>query len=300
MNAREQGFLLLTSKLGNPERKTLTVAQLRRLAARIAGAERPMEDRDLCSRDLTALGYDRMMAERIVALLEETDLLEHYLSRAWRMDCYPITRVSETYPAAVRQKLGLDSPGCLWAKGDVTLLQTPKIALVGSRDLHPENLEFARQVGKQAALQGHTLVSGNARGADKTAQEACLEHGGRVISIVADQLERHPLRRNVLYLSEEEYDGEFSPARALSRNRVIHTLGELTLVAQATLERGGSWDGTVRNLHNGWNPVFCFADGSPAFTRLTQLGAMGIGTDDLADLEKLTRSSQQINMEELL
>ena len=143
-------------------------------------------------------------------------------------------------------------------------------------------------------------MSGNARGADKTAQEACLEHGGRVISIVADQLERHPLRRNVLYLSEEEFDGEFSPASALSRNRVIHTLGELTLVAQATLERGGSWDGTVRNLHNGWSSVFCFDDGSPAFTRLTQLGAVGIGTEDLADLGKLSRSSLQINMEELL
>lgn len=300
MNAREQGFLLLTSKLGNPDRRTMTVAQLRRLAARIATIDRPAEDRELHIGDLLALGFDRELAGRIVALLEETDLLHHYLRRAWRMDCYPITRVSGAYPNGVRQRLGLDSPGCLWAKGDITLLETPKLALVGSRDLRVANREFAREAGRQAALQGYTLVSGNARGADRVAQEACLEQGGCVISVVADQLDKQPLRKNVLYLSEEDFDEGFSPARALSRNRVIHALGQLTLVAQATLERGGSWDGAVRNLHNGWSPVFCFNDASPAFTQLVQLGASGVNTEDLADLGKLRRSGLQMNMEELL
>ena len=36
MNAREEGFLLLSSTLGNPERKILTTAQLRTLATRVA------------------------------------------------------------------------------------------------------------------------------------------------------------------------------------------------------------------------------------------------------------------------
>jgi DegV family protein with EDD domain len=54
------------------------------------------------------------------------------------------------------------------------ILKSPGISLVGSRDLNPINEEFAREAGKQAALQSYTLVSGNARGADKTAQNACL------------------------------------------------------------------------------------------------------------------------------
>ena len=56
MNPRERGFLLLTSHLGNPERKPLTVAQFRNLAQRMAGASAPAQDRELTARDLVAMG----------------------------------------------------------------------------------------------------------------------------------------------------------------------------------------------------------------------------------------------------
>ena len=65
MNAREEGFLLLTSNLGDPNRHPLTTAQLRTLAERVRGAEHLPEDRQVESRDLMALGYSREMAERI-------------------------------------------------------------------------------------------------------------------------------------------------------------------------------------------------------------------------------------------
>ena len=78
----------------------------------------------------------------------------------------------------VSKLLGDDAPGCLWAKGNLELLSRPMISLVGSRDIMPRNLEFARELGRQAALQGFVLVSGNARGADRAAQSACLEAGG--------------------------------------------------------------------------------------------------------------------------
>ena len=57
MNAREEGFLLLTSNLGDPNRHPLTTAQLRTLAERVRGAEHLPEDRQVESRDLMALGY---------------------------------------------------------------------------------------------------------------------------------------------------------------------------------------------------------------------------------------------------
>lgn len=300
MNPREQGFLLLTSQLGNPERKPLTPARLRTLAARAKNLQKPVLDRELTAGDLVTLGYDPDSAEKILSLLSEEELLQHYLFRGRRMDCVPVTRVSEGYPMAVRSRLGLDSPGCLWAKGDTALLAGPKIALVGSRELHPENEAFAYEVGKQAALQGVTLVSGNARGADRTAQNACLEWGGKVVSVVADELERCPLQRNVLYLSQDSFDAAFSVPRALSRNRIIHTLAEAVLVAQCTPYRGGTWDGTVKNLKNNWTPVFCLRDGSRATVELNQLGAQYAAMKDLTDLKKLMRSEKQIKMEGLV
>lgn len=287
MTAREEGFLLLSSSLGNPDRKCLTTAQLRSLAQRITIANHPAEDRELTAADLTAIGYGSEMAERILNLLDDTALLKHYLQKGSRNGCIPLTRVSNGYPVQLRQRLGLDSPGVLWAKGDLSILSKPAVALVGSRDIAPENKAFAAKVGYEAAKQGYVLVSGNARGADRTAQQACLNAGGQVISIVADELSKQIPQPNILYLSEEDFDCAFSSVRALSRNRVIHALGEKTLVAQSDLATGGTWSGTMQNLRGGWSPVFCFRDGSEASLQLEQLGAQLIDLAALCDLSSL-------------
>ena len=294
MTGPERGFLLLSSHLGNPDRKPLTTAQLRTLADRMRHAPRLTEERELMASDLTALGYGSDMVRRIWALLNEEDLLDHYLTRGSRAGCVPITRVSREYPVILRQRLGLDSPGCLWAKGDVSILNTPAIALVGSRDLYEDNRKFAEAVGYEAAMQGLTLVSGNARGADKTAQESCLAAGGRVVSIVADSLASHKERHNILFLSEEDFEAEFSAQRALSRNRCIHALGRMVFVAQARPQQGGTWDGTVKNLRFGWSEVACFRDGSEASLQLEQMGAYLIGTEDLKDFGTLPESDDSL------
>ena len=287
MNSREKGFLLLTSHLGDPNRKPLTVAQLRNLAGRARDLDITDPNRNMQPEDLIRLGYAPDMAQRILSLLDDKELLEYYLHRGSRQGCQVLTRVSDGYPMQVRAKLGLDSPGCLWAKGDLALLGRPTVSAVGSRDLRKANREFAYAVGTQAAKQGYVLVSGNARGADTVAQEACLASGGYVISIVADSLEKQPQRERVLYLSEDSFDYGFSPQRALSRNRVIHALGYLTLVAQSDLGMGGTWDGTIKNLRQRISPVFCFNDESPASKELEQMGATLVKPQQLSDLAAL-------------
>ncbi len=283
MTARERGFLLLTSRLGIPDRKVLTVAQMRKLAIRVREARMPEEDRELTEGDLVRLGYGRGQAGQILALLEQNAELEYYVNQGRKLGCGVLTRVSPGYPPLLRQRLGFDSPGCLWFLGDLALLNTPAIALVGSRELGEANREFARAVGQHAAREGLTLISGNARGADKAAQEACLEAGGRVISVVADELCRHRQKQNVLYLSEDGFDEAFSAQRALQRNRCIHALGQMVFVAQAQAHKGGTWDGTVKNLRYGWSGVACFRDGSEAARELEQLGAYLIDSMELTN-----------------
>lgn len=287
MIPREAGFLLLTSHLGDPERHPLTPAQVRTLAGRISIMEKNDPDRDLEAQDLMALGYGGAMAQRIVSLLEEESVLVHYLHKGRKKGCVPVSLAGDRYPARIRKVLGFEAPGCLWAKGDLSVLDSPMIALVGSRDLLPSNEAFAVQVGLEAARQGYTLVSGNARGSDRAAQNACLSAGGQVVSIVADELENQPEYQNVLWLSEDGYDEVFSAQRAISRNRCIHALADKTFVAQCTKGKGGTWDGTVKNLRFGWSPVFCFDDGSPAMELLSRMGAELIGMDDLEDLSSL-------------
>lgn len=284
MNPRERGFLLLSSRLGDPERRVLTTAQLRLLSQRMEALEPPREQRELEERDLQALGFGDAFARNVLSLLDGGELLEAYLHWGKKLDCTPITRVSDHYPAELRKKLGWESPGCLWARGELSLLETPMVSLVGSRELDENNAAFAAQVGIQAARQGFTLVSGNARGADRTAQNACLEAGGRVISVVADTLVEKQEQENLLWLSEDAFDEAFSAQRALSRNRVIHCLGAVTFVAQCHMGTGGTWDGTVKNLAHGWSPVCGFRDNSRCMAELEQMGATLVNGEDLKDI----------------
>ena len=279
MKKIEEGFLLLTSHLGDPARKVLTTAQFRDLTERMQHVLKTAEEREVQERDLVVIGYDRSMAGQILSLLEQEEQLHWYLRRG--KDCVPITRVSDGYPLLLRKKLGAEAPGCLWAKGDIALLERPAVALVGSRALQPENAAFAWKAGQEAAKQGYVLVSGNAVGADRTAQDACLEAGGSVISVVADRLDEKKAQPNVLYISEEGYDQGFSAQRAISRNRVIHCLAQRTFVAQCALGKGGTRDGTVKNLRNNWSPVFCYRDGSAAMEELLQMGAVAVDCDEL-------------------
>ena len=270
----------------------MTTAQFRELTARVRNMAKPEEDRDIVEKDLMSLGYDRETAQRILWLLSQKGLAKRYVQRGFENGCFPLVRLNSNYPAPLRNKLGMDAPGTLWIKGDITLLFEKAVSLVGSRELKHMNLDFAREAGHQAALQGYVLISGNARGADRAAQDACLENGGKVISVVADELCAQPDNTDILYISEDGYDLPFSANRALQRNRVIHCLGQKVLVAQSDLGKGGTWSGTAKNLRNNWTPVYCYNDGSEAVMELNRQGAYLIGFDGLTDFFKLPQPEE--------
>ena len=292
MTGAERGLLLLCCHLGNPARRPLTLAQFRKLSRRVRHGEKFSDDRELEISDLIALGYGKAEAAHILSLFDEEELLDRYLKKAAKFGCVPLTPLTPGYPPRLWEALGDDAPACLWARGDLSLLERPGIALVGSRDLRPENGDFARAVGREAARQGLTLISGNARGADRTAQNAALASGGGVISILADKLTDHAPPKNVLLLSEEGFDLEFSAQRALSRNRCIHALGSAAIAAQCSLRTGGTWDGSVKNLRFGWSPLYVFDDGSESTGLLEQMGAVKISREELKDLRSLPQPLQ--------
>lgn len=290
MRQPELGFLMLSSHLGKPSRDILTVSQLRSLALAMKQADFRDADRDLREDDLIRGGFDMLMAQRIVKLLDDTELLEAYLFQADRYDCHPLTWAGANYPGILRNRLGEEAPGCIWARGDVSVLEGKLLSLVGSRDLHGPNFRFARAFGAQAARQGFVLVSGDARGADRTAQDAALSAGGMVVSVIADDLRAHEASMRHLYLSEDDFDAPFRSSRALSRNRLIHALPRAVFVAQSSLHIGGTWSGTYRNLRKRYSDVFVFDDGSAAAAELCDLGAKPCTVDDLQDLNFLLSS----------
>lgn len=281
MRAQEQGYLLLCCGLGQRDAVPLRMSELRLLRQRVRAVQSPQQDRELSEEDLLRLSYSPEEAGRIVRLLSREEQLSVYLHKLKSRGIVPITCVSEAYPTRLLEKLGDEAPAVLFALGDTALLQRSAVALVGSRDIREENARFAEAVGKAAARSGLALVSGNAVGADRLAQQAALSAGGSVIAFVAGRLTDCTPMHNAVYLSEEGGAVPFSSFRALRRNHLIHALAQRSFVAQCTEGHGGSWAGAVANLRHGYSPLCVFADGSGGQQALCALGAAAVKQQDL-------------------
>ena len=286
MRGAEESLLLLCCKLGQPV-KPLTTAEYRQMESYVKAMTLTRAKGDLgriTPSYLATLGYSDEMSKRILSLLERPRVLHDYLS-AYK-DITAITRLDEKqFPQRLR-KLGADCPAVLFCRGDLSLLHTRCISAVGSRLLFERGRNFAQEVGKLAAKEGFTLVSGNAAGADTAAQEACLDAGGRVICFLPDELTSHAARKNVLYCSAYGYDLPFSAGRALYRNLLIHALGEKVFVAQCPSTSGGTWSGASENLKRGLSEVYVLDDGSDGARSLCELGATPV-EDDLPPIADL-------------
>ena len=297
MRQTERGLLLLCCPLGDPMAGALSLAQARELSRRARAAGIGEEDpfRDVTVKDVRRLGYSEYEAGHIVSLLGRERQLDGYLLAAEKAGVTVITRLDNRFPRKLREQLGARCPAALFCRGDLRLLQRPCISVVGSRHLAQPGAQFAAQAGRLAAREGFTLCSGDAMGADRTAQEACLSNGGSVLIFPATELVYCPIRKNTLYAAEGGFELGFSAQRALGRNRFIHAMGEKTLVAQTGFGKGGTWSGSLDNLQHEYSPLFVFDDGSEGARALCARGATPVQA--LTSLQALTPAQLSFDMQ---
>ena len=275
----------------------LSLAQARELSRRARAAGIGEEDpfRDVTVKDVRRLGYSEYEAGHIVLLLGRERQLDGYLLAAEKAGVTVITRLDNRFPRKLREQLGARCPAALFCRGDLRLLQRPCISVVGSRHLAQPGAQFAAQAGCLAAKEGFTLCSGDAMGADRTAQEACLSNGGSVLIFPATELVYCPVRETVLYAAEGGFELGFSAQRALGRNRFIHAMGEKTLVAQTGFGKGGTWSGSLDNLQHEYSPLFVFDDKSEGAQALCARGATPVQA--LTSLQALTPAQLSFDMQ---
>ena len=275
----------------------LSLAQAREISRRARAAGIGEEDpfRDVTVKDVRRLGYSEYEAGHIVSLLGRERQLDGYLLAAEKADVAVITRLDARFPQRLREQLGARCPAALFCRGDLELLQSVCVSVVGSRHLASPGAQFAAQAGRLAAREGFTLCSGDAMGADRTAQEACLSNGGSVLIFPATELVYCPIRKNTLYAAEGGFELGFSAQRALGRNRFIHAMGEKTLVAQTGFGKGGTWSGSLDNLQHEYSPLFVFDDGSEGARALCARGATPVQA--LTSLQALTPAQLSFDMQ---
>lgn len=141
-----------------------------------------------------------------------------------------------------------DPPLCLFALGDLALLERPALAIVGSRDHSHYGADVCRALARAAADAGLVVVSGMARGLDAVAHTGALDASGGTIGVLGNGLGViYPLSNRVLYQRVAERGlllTEFPPGQRPGpgsfprRNRLISGLARVTVVVEAAKASG--------------------------------------------------------------
>src|SRR5262245_4306659 len=74
--------------------------------------------------------------------------------------------------------------------GDTSLVERPRIAIVGARKASLEGRRRAAQLARDCARAGIVVVSGLAEGIDYAAHTAAIEHGGKTIAVIGTPLDK--------------------------------------------------------------------------------------------------------------
>src|SRR5207247_5002468 len=185
-----------------------------------------------------------------------------------------LTLLDDNYPHLLKTSLKHDqAPPVLFYAGDLRILERQTIAIIGSRKTGEESLAFTRTVSSYLAEQGANIISGNARGVDRTAYEGAtstegcttvvLPHGVRKLSGVQWRALLAKIETGkVLLLSQFHTDAQWVVSRAMERNKVVTGLAQIVIVAESNVQ-GGTWAGANGALHQN-RPVYVRDTASPS------------------------------------
>lgn len=195
-----------------------------------------------------------------------------------------LTPGDEAYPRAL---LALKTPpASLYCRGDLSLLGTPCVAVVGSRDATVDGVMRAFALSAYLAMQGITIVSGMAAGIDAAAHDGALSVGGKTIAVLGTPLdEAYPPQNRSLQevigdqglLVTEYREKRRAPGRFVRRDNALAALSQGVIAIEAALTgRRGRPSGTLQTVEAAralgrpvWVPPV-----PPGSTELSQYGGI--------------------------
>ena len=173
--------------------------------------------------------------------------LEREIERCEEMGVRLITCRDAIYPAALRELP--DAPLALYVTGRRIALRSRSLAVVGTRHCSSYGARVSRDLGRAAAAQGWSVVSGGARGVDGEAHAGCLEGGGLTAAVLGTGVDvvypaEHrglfeKIRETGMLISEFALGTKGEAWRFPRRNRIVAGLASRTVVVEAP-ERSGA------------------------------------------------------------
>lgn len=291
LSPNTQTILLLTAPLISgrvtPSQELLSPGEYKSLARHLRETQR--QPADLVSPDATDVlrGCQPVVDQaRLRRLLGRGFLLSQVVERWQARAIWVISRADAEYPRRIKARLRENAPAVLYGCGDMSLLESGGLAVVGSRHVDESLIDYTMTVGRLAARAGRTLVSGGAKGIDQAAMRGALEAGGNVSGVLADSLEKTSMNRDhrnrlldgqLVLISPYDPSAGFNVGHAMQRNKLIYALADASLIMSSDLKKGGTWTGAVEQLDKlKFVPVYVRSTGesSPGLTALRSKGAL--------------------------
>lgn len=205
-----------------------------------------------------------------------------------------IRETDENYPEKLRQIY--DRPAKLYIEGNVKILNSKSIAIIGSRNCSKYGMEVAYKFGYGLAQKGITVISGLARGIDAYSHWGVVKANGKAIAVLGSGLNNIYPRENVKLYNEiiknggaviTEYEPNAKPDKIHfpARNRIISALSDGILVVEAR-RKSGTLITVDFGLEHG-KDIFCIpgnitSDNSYSTNELIKQGAIPVTcVDDL-------------------
>lgn len=194
--------------------------------------------------ELEKLGF----SARLTTAIKQFDFKDIEADLRWQEpnNHHLLTLEDENYPLLLKEIP--DPPTVLYAIGDLSCLNHPTIAIVGSRKPSIVGSETAKRFAEELAANQLTIISGLALGIDKQAHEGCLQADGRTIAVMGTGIDRIYPRQHQLLAEKICHKGlllsEFSlktppiAGHFPRRNRIISGLSLATLVVEAAIKSG--------------------------------------------------------------
>ena len=269
-NSQTHAILLLTASLGKADddlAKPFSVSEWARFATWLRN--HGLQPQDLMRDGTKVLPSDwadrKITLPRIEALLGRGGALALRLERWERAGLRVLTRADSEYPPSFKERLKENSPPVLFVSGNMGLLNSAGIAVVGSRNAAEEDCQFASKFASQAAGQGYSIVSGGARGIDQSAMFGALEREGTVVGVLSGGLmadsssakyRKYIMSGDLTLISPFNPEAGFNVRNAMDRNRYIYCLANVAVVMDSDLNKGGTWNGAIENLKSRWVPLW--------------------------------------------
>ena len=158
------------------------------------------------------------------------------------------------------------APKKLYINGNLDILNSNCIAIVGSRKNTEYGEKWCKKFAQEFIKYNLTIVSGLALGIDKIAHKTAIRNGGKTIAVLPSGLENiYPEENLELYneiilnggcvISEYEPKIKASSKNFLERNRIVSGLSLGTVVIEASYRSGTSV--TAKIAKEQGRDVFC-------------------------------------------